>query len=94
MDVWLLWKLCVVQVHVSAAVRSLVQGSPNECVCVVKRDQVQEQHSTPTVSEQKEVQESKYRYGDDIREVQESKKESKYRYGDDTRTYGVNRLMH
>ena len=30
----LLWMRCVVQVHASATGRSLVQGSPTECVCV------------------------------------------------------------
>jgi hypothetical protein len=33
MDICHLWMLCVVQLEVSAIGRSLVQGSPNECVC-------------------------------------------------------------
>jgi hypothetical protein len=33
-DVCLLWVVCVVQVQASATRRSLVQGSPTECVCV------------------------------------------------------------
>ena len=41
------------------AVRSLVYGSPNECVCVIKCDQVPQQRSTPTVSGHKDAQESK-----------------------------------
>ena len=36
-------------IQLSASVRSLVQRSPNECVCVIECDQVQ-QTSTPTIS--------------------------------------------
>jgi hypothetical protein len=37
-----LWVLCVVQVEASATGRSLVEGSPTECVYVRVCDQVQQ----------------------------------------------------
>jgi hypothetical protein len=36
------WERCVVQVEACATVRSLVQGSPTECVCVVQCDYVKQ----------------------------------------------------
>jgi hypothetical protein len=45
------YERCVVQVEASEADRSLVQGSPTECVCVVQCDHVKQNRTALTHTE-------------------------------------------